>query len=74
MRYVTCMGELWRLSERAYRRMLKDTVDGCAADLSGYGKRLGLVKNVTDLNAEEAEYLLRELGCSIPTKTEVVEK
>jgi len=66
MRYVTCMGGLWRLGERAYRRMLKDMVRGCVEDLNAYGKRLGDAENVTDLHADEAEDILRDLGCRIP--------
>lgn len=66
MRYVTCMGGLWRLSERSYRRMLKDVVKGCVEELDTYGKRLGDAENVTDLHADEAEDILRDLGCRIP--------
>lgn len=66
MRYVTCMGGLWRMGGRAYRRMLKDVVKGCVESLDAYGIRLGETKNVTDLQPDEAKDILRDLGCRVP--------
>lgn len=63
MRYLNQMGYCWRLGERAYRRMLKDTIaSGYVAELESYGgKLLGKIESVTDLGASEAGQMLEDV-------------
>lgn len=58
MRYICCMGELLRISERNYRRYLESVTAGTPLDLETLGKSLGEVTNVTDLSPEWARDLL----------------
>lgn len=58
MKYVTCMGVLYQMSDAAYRKMLKEHAATGTADLPG--KALGYVKNITDMSKEEAAELLED--------------
>lgn len=59
MKMVTCMGGIWKLSDRAYRRFLKDLAAGKESDLNDYGKMVGSdAIDVTDLTADGAKEIL----------------
>lgn len=56
MKYVTCFGEIWKLSDAKYRRFLILHMNGLNPELRAYGKLLGVVEmNVSDLSPEGAE-------------------
>lgn len=59
-RIVTCMGEAYSLSERAYQRMLRHVIAGEDCRLSQLGRWLGTVHNVTDLAPGYATLMLEE--------------
>jgi hypothetical protein len=57
--YVTCMGTLWRVGRRNWKRFLRDFLAGEQPDLDDYGTMLAIhMENVTDLCAEWAQDLL----------------
>lgn len=59
MKYVTCYGGLWRLTNRCYRHLLLDIKAGKECDLGDYGKNLGIIEvDVTDLAPDEVETYL----------------
>lgn len=62
MRYVSCMGYLYRLSETSYRKMLRSVAEGDPCSLREVGKELGEVENVTDLSAFDANEKLKYIG------------
>lgn len=62
--YVTCMGDLFALSKAAYKRYLKEVSEKGSADVGNYGKNLGRVCSVTDINRSEAETILTGGYCS----------
>jgi hypothetical protein len=61
MRYVTQYGELYRLSERSYLRMLRDGRDGVLRTWADYGakKLANECENVTDWERREFESALK---------------
>jgi len=61
MRYVSVMGGLWRLSERAYRKMLADMAKEKYVSLNAVGKFLGEVARHTDTTPEQAKEELKEI-------------
>ena len=60
MKYVTMMGELFRLSNAKYREYLRHRAKGESLDLDKFGKCLGNVINLTDLSSQYAKELLEE--------------
>ena len=61
MKYVTCYGGLWRLTNKQYKAMLTDIMAGPGIDLDHYGKNIGIIEvDVTDLTSEEARGYLQE--------------
>ena len=59
MKYVTCFGGLWRLSNKNYRNLLLDIKAEKEFNLDNYGKNIGIIEvNVSDITPEEAEYHL----------------
>jgi hypothetical protein len=59
MKIVTNMGYVYRLSEKAYRRVLRQISQDKNIDLDKEGTLLGCIESdVTDLSAEEAKDLL----------------
>jgi hypothetical protein len=58
MRYVTMYSELYRLSERAYKKALNNIAEGKDADLDNLGKCLGRVDDFTELSDIWANELL----------------
>lgn len=59
---VKCMGGVWRLSDRAYKKVLKQIVNNEDFDLDKEGKFIGdFAKDVTDMDAEEAQMILDDL-------------
>lgn len=62
MKYVTCMDAIWRLSDAAYKRLLKSAAQGNNWDLDDYGKCIcDYLIRVTDMDADEAKQRLEEL-------------
>jgi hypothetical protein len=61
MRYLSVMGYLYKVSERNYKRYLREVASQADPDLANFGKQLGEVVNVTDLEAEEAALQLQAL-------------
>lgn len=61
MRYVTQWGELYRLSERNYLRMLRDGKNGTLQTWDGYGakKLASECPNITDWYEREFEAALK---------------
>ncbi len=61
MRYVTQWGELYRLSDRNYMRMLRDGKDGILRTWNEYGakKLASECPNITDWYEREFESALR---------------
>lgn len=59
MRYLTSYGRIWRVTERNYKRFLKDVADGKLWDLDDYGKPIGDAISVTDIDCEQAEDMLK---------------
>lgn len=61
MKLVTNMGYVFRLSEKAYRRVLRKIAQEKEFDLYKEGTCLGYIQeNVTDMSAEEAADLLED--------------
>ncbi len=59
MKYVTCFGGLWRLTNRRYRHLLLDIKARKEFNLDDYGKNLGIIEvDVTDLTSDEVETYL----------------
>lgn len=65
MRYITIMGMVWRMSDRAYRRLLADIANGDGADPEHTpgAKCLGAVDDHTETTAEQAAELLADIEC-----------
>jgi len=64
MQLIVDFGMVYRLSDAKYRRFLRDVAKGDDSQvkaLCDYGKYLGSLHNVTDLNQEEAISLLEDL-------------
>ena len=61
MRYVSVMGGLWRLSERAYLKMLRALAKEQEVSLNVIGKYLGEVCRHTDTTPEQAKEELKEI-------------
>lgn len=60
MKYINVMGGVWRLSNRAYRRLLRDAAAGEEWDADDYGKRIcPYAEQFTDLTPEQAKAMLR---------------
>jgi hypothetical protein len=55
------MGIAYHVTEHKYRRLLTELANGNHVDLANYGRRLGEVTNVTDMDAREAAYQLQQL-------------
>jgi hypothetical protein len=60
VRYVTCMGELFAMTNKKYKKLLQSIVDEKFQD-DLLEKSLGQVVNVTDMQPEWAKHLLEEL-------------
>lgn len=58
MIYLTCMGEIWRISKTKYRRYLKEIAEKGCADLTNYATFCGRAYNVTDICRGEAQLIL----------------
>lgn len=59
---VANMGAIYRVSDRAYRRILKQIVAEENYDLDKEGKFIGYFeRNLTDMDAEEAQSILDDL-------------
>lgn len=59
---VSCNGYVWRLTPKAWERYLRDTANERETDLDKFGKCLGRVFNVNDLQPADAANVLAELG------------
>ena len=61
-RVLVTMGYAYRVSERNYKRFLKDVAAGKDWNLEDYGKEVGSrTEQVTDITAEEAQAKLDDL-------------
>lgn len=62
MRLVESYGEVYRMSRRSYRKMLRAIANGTALTWAELGaKRIGRVDaNTTDMSKREAAYYLKE--------------
>jgi hypothetical protein len=62
MKYVDSYGAVWRLSDRAYKRFLRDVAAGKTWDINDYGKlHCSVSQNITDIDREQATSLLKAL-------------
>lgn len=61
-RYVSCMGMLYRMSERNYIRMLKVWAKDGGADIEQFGVRMGAIRNVTDMDQQDALDILQAVS------------
>lgn len=60
MKLVTCMGGVWKLSDRNYKRYLRQVASGKEWNLNDFGRNLGFIDlNVTDIEPEAAQDLLK---------------
>jgi hypothetical protein len=57
MKYVSCMGAVWRLSEQEFRRLMEVRAAGRDFVLDHFGPLVvpSIALDVTDLTAEEAQ-------------------
>ncbi len=56
MKYVTCMGGLWKLQDHKFKEFAAAHAANGEADLDDYGTHLGqITANVTDWTKWEAE-------------------
>lgn len=63
MKYLTSYGGVWQLSERNYKRLIKDAASGREWDVNKYGKQVcNQIINITDMDVEQARLLLVELS------------
>lgn len=70
MKLVSCMGGVWRLSDRAHRQLLERISSDQEFDLDKLGTFLGHdVENVTDMKAPEAREKLAEIRSQRAAKT-----
>lgn len=59
MKYLDCFGGVWKLSERSYRRFLRNAAEGKDWNLNDYGRMIAAnTIHVTDLTAEMARELI----------------
>lgn len=62
MKYVTHMNELFHLSDRAYKKLIRDISEGVMHDPANYGKSLGVIEaDITDMQEEEAQDILTRI-------------
>jgi hypothetical protein len=62
MRIVTCMGYVYRVSERRYRQLLQTLAKGDEINWDSVGEPLADgYDNLTDVDAEEAKQMLDDL-------------
>ena len=62
MKYVTCYGGLWKLTNRRYKLMLQSIASGQDTDLGNYGPYIGIIEiSVNDLTPSEAQDYLDSL-------------
>ena len=62
MKYVTCMGAIYKLTNRSYRSYLQTIANGIDSNLELYGKFIGYIEaSVTDMTQEEAQDRLGEV-------------
>lgn len=63
MKYVTCMGAVYKLSDRAYKKALRELADGKGVDLDLMGNCIveKIECDVTDMDREEAQMFLDDL-------------
>jgi len=60
--YITCMGEVWRLSPRSYKKLLTLIAEEKDYNLWALGKSICIIdENVTDMEAQTAADLLEDL-------------
>lgn len=52
--YVTCMGAVYRLTERNYEKMLREWMETGGADVGALGTEVGAMLNITDMSQEGA--------------------
>ena len=63
MRLVTTYGEVWKLTERAYKKMLQEFVTTGTWDLHKHGKTIGVIEqSMPDFTVEEAQGALDNLA------------
>lgn len=62
-KYVSCFDGVWRLTKRNYRRFLERAASGKMWDLNDFGVQVvpNIDLNASDMNWQEAQYLLQEL-------------
>jgi hypothetical protein len=61
MKIVTDMDEVFRLSDRAYRKALRTLVKEGSVNVGAFGKSIGIIEtNFTDMSVEEAQDILGE--------------
>lgn len=59
---VTQMGEVYRVSKRNYKRLMRVLADDFHPVMAQYGKSLGVIEqDITDLSAEDAKDILEGL-------------
>ena len=61
MKYGTCFGGLWRMTNTNFRRYPPQVAAGYDVKLDSFGKFLGEVLPGTDITTEEAENAVEEL-------------
>ncbi len=59
MIYLTCMGEIYKISKKGYRSYIKQIAMDGSSDLLSHGAKLVSRKlhNVTDITREEAQLI-----------------
>lgn len=56
MKLVSSWGEVYRMSDKHYRKMLKQLAKDGEVNLNDYGKPIGYIDaDITDMTQEEAE-------------------
>ena len=62
MKLASSFGGVWKMSDAAYKRLLKDVIAGKEWNFNDYGKYIGEVVNLSDLDEKEAQWRLKEFG------------
>ena len=59
MKYLESYVMVWKLTDRAYKRFLRDVAAGKPWDVNDYGKMFHTIdQNITDFDADQAKGLL----------------
>lgn len=56
--YLTCMGEIYKLTRAGYKKYLKAVAEEGSADIGKFGKLMSRIHNVTDITRSDAQLIL----------------